>query len=395
MQAERTTATPRASDQAPTFAVGLGIYLHIPFCVSKCSYCAFSSMAGGGRTIEPYVESLHQEIDQRSMSVSGRTVQSIYFGGGTPSLLPPAALTGLLAHCRQAFAVASDAEITLEANPETVTAGRMEGYLRAGVNRVSMGVQSLDAHELATLGRPHTADRAMAAYAAIRRAGCGNVNLDLIYGVPGQTVEAWRATLTRTLDVGPDHLSAYALTPEPGTAIGVAVANGDVSLPSEDVIDRMEAVLWGAAEQFGLRRYEVSNYATPGAACRHNLLYWSCDDWLGFGASAHSHLAGHRSWNRFDPLDYMHGVGAHAGVEGTETLTAAQRINEAIAFGLRMVDGVPKARLSQRMGLDPWSLKAPRIAELVDHGLVEDDAHSLRLTPRGLAMADEIAVGLF
>jgi oxygen-independent coproporphyrinogen-3 oxidase len=343
----------------------------------------------------PYVETLHEEIDQRASLGANRTVQSVYFGGGTPSLLAPAALTGLLAHCQQVFEVASDAEITLEANPETVTSDRIDGYLNAGVNRISMGVQSLNVEELAELGRPHTPDRAIAAYSAIRRAGCRNISLDLIYGVPGQTVEGWRTTLTRTLDLGPDHLSAYALTPEPGTDIGIAVANGHLLLPPDELIERLETALSETVEQFGLHRYEISNYATPGAACRHNLLYWSCDDWLGFGASAHSHLAGHRWWNRFDPSEYLQGVREHASVEGTETLTVTQRINEAIAFGLRMVDGVPRARLIQRMGEDPWSLKTSRVAELVDQGLLENDAQTLRLTPRGLAVADAVSVALF
>lgn len=392
MPAERTHGD--ASEAAPS-DIPFGLYLHIPFCVSKCSYCAFSSVAGGGRLIDPYVETLHREIDQRSGSMAGRTVQSIYFGGGTPSLLAPTALAGLLAHCRRVFEVASDVEITLETNPETVTSARLDGYLNAGVNRISMGVQSLDAQELAELGRPHTADRPMAAYAAIRRAGCDNVNLDLIYGIPGQTVEGWRTTLTRTLDLGPQHLSAYALTPEPGTDIGTAVLSGRVALPSDELIERMETLLSETVERFGLRRYEISNYAVPGAACRHNLLYWSCDDWLGFGASAHSHRTGHRWWNRFDPMEYMQGVREHTCIEGTETLTATQRINEAMAFGLRLVDGIPRARLLQRMGHVPWSLKEPRVAQLVDQGLVENDAHTLRLTPRGLAVADAVAVALF
>lgn len=388
-------ALPNPSRQTPASDTRFGLYLHIPFCVSKCSYCAFSSIAGGSRLITPYVEALHEEIDQRAPLGANRSVQSVYFGGGTPSLLAPAALTGLLAHCRQVFDVAFDAEITLEANPETVTSDRIGGYLNAGVNRISMGVQSLNAEELAELGRPHTPDRAIAAYSAIRRAGCRNINLDLIYGVPGQTVAGWRTTLTRTLDLGPDHLSAYALTPEPDTDIGTAVANGRLLLPPDDQMERLETVLSETVEQFGLRRYEISNYATLGAACRHNLLYWSCDDWLGFGASAHSHLAGHRCWNRFDPSDYIEGVREHASVEGMEILTATQRMNEAIALGLRMVEGIPRALLIQRMGQDPWSLKTSRVADLVDQGLLENDAQTLRLTPRGLAVADAVSVALF
>lgn len=384
------------SHPAPQSAeTGFGLYFHIPFCVSKCSYCAFSSIAGGGRLIAPYVEALHRELNRFANLGAGRTVQSVYFGGGTPSLLSPAALTGLLAHCRQAFCLASDVEISLEANPETVTRDRIRGYLEAGVNRISLGVQSLNPEELAELGRPHTVERAIAAYQAVRQAGCCNVNLDLLYGLPGQTVERWRETLVRVLDLGPDHLSAYALTPEHGTEIGAAVTNGLLMLPADEVIDQQEAVLYQGVARAGLLRYEVSNYARPGATCRHNVLYWRCDDWLGFGASAHSHLAGHRWWNRFDAADYIEGVGQHASIAGMETLPLGQRINEALGFGLRMLDGVSRVRLTRRFGADPWILKARGLAQLVDWGLLQDDSQTIRLTPKGLALADPVAVSLF
>lgn len=384
------------SHPAPQSAeIGFGLYFHIPFCVSKCSYCAFSSIAGGGSLIAPYVEALHRELNRFANLGAGRTVQSVYFGGGTPSLLSPAALTGLLAHCRQAFCLASDVEISLEANPETVTRDRIRGYLEAGVNRISLGVQSLNSEELAELGRPHTVERAIAAYQAVRQAGCCNVNLDLLYGLPGQTVERWRETLVRVLDLGPDHLSAYALIPEHGTEIGTAVTNGLLMLPADEVIDQQEAVLYQGVARAGLLRYEVSNYARPGATCRHNVLYWRCDDWLGFGASAHSHLAGQRWWNRFDAADYIEGVGQHASIAGMETLPLGQRINEALGFGLRMLDGVSRVRLTRRFGADPWILKARGLAQLVDWGLLQDDSQIIRLTPKGLALADSVAVSLF
>jgi oxygen-independent coproporphyrinogen-3 oxidase len=390
-----TVITPNLSRPVTQSDTGFGLYFHIPFCVSKCSYCAFSSIAGGGRLIAGYVEALHQEVDRLSYLGAGRTVQSVYFGGGTPSLLAPPALTGLLAHCRQAFDVGSDAEITLEANPETVTYDRSRGYLDAGVNRISMGVQSLDPEELAELGRSHTGERAIAAYEAIRRADCRNINVDLLYGLPGQTVDGWRDTLARVLDLGPDHLSAYALTPEPGTEIGTAVASGRLMLPVDDVIERQETVLYQAVAQAGMRRYEISNYARPGSTSRHNPLYWRCDDWLGFGASAHSHLAGWRWWNHFDPVDYIHGVGQHASVAGMETLPLDQRISEALSFGLRILEGVSRLRLTRRFGADPWILKAEGLARLVDLGLLEDDSQTIRLTPTGLALADSVAVSVF
>lgn len=373
---------------------GFGLYIHIPFCVSKCAYCAFSSLAGGGRLIAPYIEALHQEVDRIAHRGAGRSVQSVYFGGGTPSLLAPTVLAGVLEHCRAAFSIASDAEITLEANPETVTEDRVRAYLDAGVNRVSMGVQSLQDQALIELGRPHTAGRAIAAAHAVRRAGCRNINLDLLYGLPGQTLDEWRHTLARTLDLDPDHLSAYALTPEPGTEIGGAVASGAVALPEADVIQQQEAILYNAVERAGFSRYEISNYAKPGRACRHNMLYWRCDDWIGIGASAHSHIAGRRWWNRFDPADYIQAGLGHSTIADTETLTPDQQVNETLAFGLRLVEGVSTRRINQRFGRAAWTAKAREITKLVAQGLVEQDDQAIRLTPRGREHADSVAVSL-
>jgi oxygen-independent coproporphyrinogen-3 oxidase len=352
-------------------------------------------MAGGGGLVEPYLKALHHEIETVAWIGTARTVQSVYFGGGTPSLLSPSALNSLLQRCGQAFDIAGDAEVTLEANPETVTETRIRSYLEAGVNRISMGVQSLDSAELVELGRPHTAERAMDAFRTIRRSGCSNINLDLLYGLPGQTLLGWRDTLSRALELGPDHLSAYALTPEPGTPIGAAVADGTLALASHDVIDGQERVLRDAIERAGLHRYEVSNYARPGRESRHNLLYWRCDDWIGIGASAHSHVSGHRWWNHFGPEEYIQRGGSGTVVAGREALTRDERINEALAFGLRTVEGVSRARFKARFGADPWTVKTPALAQLVDQGLLALDDRIIRPTTVGLAFADSVAVTLF
>jgi oxygen-independent coproporphyrinogen-3 oxidase len=352
-------------------------------------------MAGGGGLVEPYVRALHDEIESVAWIGAARTVQSVYFGGGTPSLLPPNALKSLLQHCGRAFDIACDAEITLEANPETVTEPRIRSYLEAGVNRISMGVQSLNSAELVGLGRPHTAERAMGAFHTIRRSGCSNINLDLLYGLPGQTVLGWRDTVARALELGPDHMSAYALTPEPGTPIGAAVADGSLALANHDVIDGQERVLQDAIERAGLHRYEVSNYAKPDHECRHNLLYWRCEDWIGVGASAHSHVSGHRWWNRFGPEEYIRSAGSGAVVAGHEALTRDERINEALAFGLRTVEGVSRARFKARFDADPWTAKTSALAHLVDQGLLVQDDGIIRPTTIGLAFADFVAVTLF
>lgn len=341
--------------------------------------------------MEPYIEAVRHEIDAHADTASGRMVDSLYLGGGTPSLLPPAAIAALLHHCRSRFRFSPDAEVTLEANPETVTPDRVGAWLDAGVTRVSMGVQSLDEQELATLDRAHTAHRAESAFKMIRAAGALNIGVDLLYGLPGQTVERWRETVHRALDLDAEHLSAYALIPEPGTPIGSAVAEGDMALPSDDLVLAQEAVLQEAVVQSGLERYEISNYAKPGFECRHNVLYWRCDDWLGFGASAHSHIQGQRWWNRFAPDDYMRGMAGGDPVDGRESLSVDQRLGETLAFGLRMVRGVPRQLFIERFGQDAWTAKGPGLGHLVEDGLLAGTRDTIRLTRRGLAFADSAA----
>jgi oxygen-independent coproporphyrinogen-3 oxidase len=380
-----------SSPRDQMYAPGFGLYIHVPFCVSKCAYCAFSSIAGAARMMQPYIDTVLREIDDRAFLGSGRSVDSLYLGGGTPSLLPPTEITRLLGHCREAFRFAAEAEVTLEANPETVTPERVSAWLDAGVTRVSMGVQSLDDRELVQLDRAHSARRAESAFRTIRAAGCRNAGVDLLYGLPGQPVDRWRETVQRALDLGAEHLSAYALIPEPGTPIGSAVSEGALALPSDDLILAQEEVLHDAVSRSGLERYEISNYAKPGFACRHNLSYWRCDDWLGFGASAHSHIQGQRWWNHFEPGDYIRGVTSGDAVEGRECLNRHQRLGETLAFGLRMVRGVPRQLVVDRFGRDVWTAKEAALRQLVDFGLLEDTREIIRLTSRGLALADSAA----
>jgi oxygen-independent coproporphyrinogen-3 oxidase len=375
----------------PHHEPAFGLYDHVPFCVSKCAYCAFSSMAGGAQLMAPYVAAVLREIDERASLAAGRIVTSLYLGGGTPSLLPPAAVASLVRECRRAFSVAADAELTIEANPETVTRARVDAWLDAGITRVSMGVQSLEDHELVSLSRPHTAARAVTAFRAFREAGVRNISVDLLYGLPEHTLEGWRDTVRGALDLDPEHLSAYALTPETGTPIGSAVFDGRLNLPEGDMVLAQEDALHDELSGSGLTRYEISNYAKPGFACRHNMLYWRCDDWLGFGASAHSHVRGRRWWNRFDAADYIQGIEGGDAVAGREELTADQRLGETLAFGLRMIRGVPRSLVVDRFGSDAWATRSNGLRKLLDLGLIEDTPQSIRLTARGLTFADSAA----
>jgi oxygen-independent coproporphyrinogen-3 oxidase len=289
------------------------------------------------------------------------------------------------------FVFAPDAELTIEANPETVTLERVTAWLEAGLTRVSMGIQAFQDEELLALNRPHNAARAGSAFRTIREAGARNISVDLLYGLPRQTVGEWRDTVRRALDLDPEHLSAYALTPETGTPIGSAVSDGRLHLPDGDMVLAQEDALHDELSRSGLTRYEISNYAKPGFACRHNTLYWRCDDWLGFGASAHSHVQGRRWWNRFGTTDYIQGIGCGDAVAGREQLTADQRLGETLAFGLRMIRGVSQSHVVERFGPDAWTARSNGMRELLDLGLIEDTTQCIKLTPRGLAFADSAA----
>ena len=407
----RTTVQPTLAERP------FGVYIHIPFCVSKCSYCAFSALSGAHGLMASYVEGVHREIEayNRRGVFAGRTASTLYFGGGTPSLAAPAAIRALIAHCRLAFSLASDAEITLETNPETVSYDRLRAFLDAGVTRISLGVQSLDPHELVNLRRAHTADRVVRVFEQARQAGCTNLNVDLIYGIPGQSHDTWRNTLTGALALHPDHLSAYALTPETGTPFGTAIEDGRTWLPPDEDIETLETILHDALRAKGFGRYEISNYARVGAphrmlkpddarvtpparpdfACRHNVLYWSCDDWLGIGASAHSHRDGQRWWNHFDPIDYLREGQSDGWAAGQESLDRTHQMAEALAFGVRMIEGVDGERLHARIGLDPWEQYGQTIERLIATGLIEAGRPMLRLTTRGLALADTVGAAFF
>ncbi|MGH2726197.1 MAG: radical SAM family heme chaperone HemW, partial [Actinomycetota bacterium] len=285
-------AEPRIEPRAEVahLAPAFGIYVHIPYCISRCPYCDFNTYVGIEDTAPAYVDALLREADAWSARASGRTAGSIFVGGGTPSLLDPPLMRALLDGLRRAFAVEPDAEVTIEANPETVDVSRLRAFRDAGVNRISFGAQSFRPHVLATLGRAHTAGRTVAAVREARAAGFDNLNLDLIYGTPGETLDDWRISLERAVALEPEHLSAYALTIEEGTAFGADVASGRMPGPDEDdQAEKYERAL-DLLSEAGYEHYEISNWARPGFACRHNLVYWTQGEYAGLGAGAHGHI---------------------------------------------------------------------------------------------------------
>lgn len=343
-----------------------GVYVHIPFCIVRCAYCDFNAYADAGHLKNVYVAALRKEISARA---DGGKVATVFFGGGTPTELDPGQLRDLLVLIRDSFELEPDSEITTEANPESVDSRVFEQILEAGFNRVSIGVQSTAPHVLKSLGRVHSAEKAMEALRDARAAGFAHVNADLIFGTPGESTEDWRQSLDDVISTEVDHVSAYALTIEQGTPLATWIDRGEARAPDEDdQADKYEIARTTLGEA-GFERYEVSNWSRRGARCQHNMIYWSGGDYFGFGAGAHSHFAGRRSWNVRSLQAYIDLV-PHAE-DSFESLDQQTRTEEAAVLGLRLAEGLDRSEFLQRWGVDPverWSLEFsdPSIAQLVE-----------------------------
>ncbi len=366
-----------------------GLYVHCLFCLRRCPYCDFNVAIYREDRVGPFVAALAAELGRYAgLPWAGRVpAVSLFFGGGTPSLLPPDALGELIAAARLRLGLQPDAEVTLEANPEDLAAERLAAFRAAGVTRLSLGVQSLDDALLRRLGREHTAEMARAAYAAARRAGFANVSVDLLYGCPGQDLATWRATLAEILGWGPEHLSAYALTLEPGTAFGRRPPPG---LPDDAVTTAQFERLCERASAAGLERYEISNFARPDFRSQHNLLYWRRGDYLGLGPGAHAALGATRFGNERSQTRYRATLAAGRWpIAWTERLTPAQVRGERIVLGLRLAEGIPRAWLESHFADAPG-----RLDRVLDRyrtaGLLTERDDRLALTPRGVLLSDSL-----
>ncbi len=381
------------SARAGLLEIPFGLYIHVPFCASRCGYCDFNTYTaaelGPGASQHDYVDSVLAELRLVRLVLAPElpVVRTVFFGGGTPTLLPAEHLAAMLDEIRAEFPVAPDVEITVEANPESVTRASFARLVRAGVNRVSLGMQSAVPHVLDVLDRQHTPGQALRAAQDAREAGLDRVSLDLIYGTPGESDEDWQTSLDSALSVGVEHLSAYALIVEPGTALARRVAMGTLDAPDDDVLaDRYEQADRTLAVA-GLGWYEVSNWTTsPGGQCRHNQLYWAGGNWWGIGPGAHSHIGGARWWNRKHPAAYASALsGGASPAHGSELLDAAQRRTEAIMLGLRTRTGIALDVLSDH--------GQQRAEEAVTYGLLDRDAYAddrAALTLRGRLLADAV-----
>lgn len=371
----------------------LGIYVHIPFCVQKCAYCHFA--IDPGRPTDPrrdrYLGALTAEIG----TSPGGVADTIYFGGGTPSLVPPPQIAALIASLRHRYIIAADTEVTLEANPKDLDAPGYAALLRAGVTRLSLGVQSFDNAVLREMFRDHTGDDATTAVHAARASGFSNLSMDLILGWPGETRERFLASLRRLLDLRPDHVSLYVLETDGKSVIAHRAQEGTLHLPDDDLV----ADLFHEAEDLmagaGIQAYEISNFARPGFESRHNLKYWDDGPFHAYGMSAHGFEAGVRNWNEATFGSYCAAIEGHGTARaGQRVLSPRERLEEAAMTGLRVRSGIDRARFRERHGVDIMQPFGAALRPSIDAGLLSVDDNFVRLTRRGVLMSSEVLAAL-
>ncbi len=363
------------------------LYLHVPFCAAKCQYCAFYSEAGSAAKMKDYVEAVLTELKfsvaEIEKSHSNVAPNTIFFGGGTPSILPTRLMERILKGLRRVLLLERVREWTIECNPSTVSADKANLFRAFGVNRVSMGVQSLDDGLLSTLGRVHSVKAAVESYEKLRSANFDNINLDLMFGLPGQTLEHWRTTLRQAMELQPEHISTYCLILEEDTPFWSLLQQGLIK-PDEELELKMYELGIEMLTTAGYRQYEISNFAKPGRECAHNIAYWEGKDYIGLGPSACSTI-GARRWQNVSDIDrYVESLKTGQPTIGfEETLTDELRASERVAFGMRMNAGVPADLVRKR-----WD---KQIAELLSAELVQWRNNRLQPTKRGILFADEIA----
>jgi oxygen-independent coproporphyrinogen-3 oxidase len=410
---------PRAlSLRAPAGRPGargpISLYVHVPFCATKCPYCDFNTYSRIESLMPGYVGAVANELRTWATLLGAPEVVTVFFGGGTPSYLPDGDLAGLVETIRRSFDVADDAEITAEANPDDCNRQRLASMRSAGINRLSIGVQALDDDLLRVLGRRHGSAEAVEAFGRARQAGFDNVSIDLMFGLPRQTMPQWTATFERALALGPDHVSMYGLTVEPGTPFAIDVAAGRLSSPDGDLAADMYEYAIDRMAQLGYRHYEISNWALPGRESRHNLAYWRNAAYLGAGPGAHSYLGDCRFADMKSPREYvrrasalavdsftgappasswrsavetMHSVGV---VESLEPVDSPLEMAETMMMGLRLDEGIDAELFMRRFGATLEAVYAEPIRELTGLGLLESDGAGLRLTRRGRLLGNEV-----
>ncbi|MCH8186760.1 MAG: radical SAM family heme chaperone HemW [Chloroflexi bacterium] len=384
-----------------------GLYVHIPFCKTKCPYCDFNTYARIEDLVPRYVDALQAEISLWGALLHHPPLETVFFGGGTPSYLPADRIVAILEAIRGSFGVSAGAEVSLEANPGDLTPAKLDALRRVGINRLSIGVQSLDDRLLEALGRRHSAADARRSYHTAVDAGFDNVSIDLMYGLPHQTLTGWRDTLDGIISLGPPHVSMYCLTLEQGTPLAQWVQLGKVPEPDPDLAADMYEMAEERMGQRGYRHYEISNWAKPGFPSRHNLIYWRNQPFLGVGPGAHSYLGGFRFANLKSPREYIERLDSRpplpkasspmseriAGVPVVDTVEAIGprlEMAETMMMGLRLDTGIISEDFARRFGRSPAEVYPDDVADLAAVGLLEDSDGALKLTPRGRMLGNEV-----
>ena len=371
------------------------LYIHIPFCVSKCPYCSFVSWPGMDGLYQRYVAALLREAEWLGQNTSVPPLSTLFLGGGTPTILAGQELAAIVTACKELFGFTNQAEISIEANPKTIDPAKLTLLRRSGINRLSIGVQSLHDTELHLLSRPHSADDAITAVRLARTAGFDNISLDLMYGIPGQDHKSWQQTLELALSLAPDHLSLYELTVEQGTPYYQQLEQRLLYLPPEEELAAMDQITATLCRQAGLAQYEISNYARSGYKCRHNINYWQNGPYLALGAGAVACLEGRRQQKTRDPRLFCEQIeSGQSVVQEEECLDPAASFRETVIMGLRMNQGVSKERLRKRYEMELNDCYGNTLSRLVDQGLLEMTATHLRLTARGRSFANQVMAEL-
>ncbi len=380
-------AADRASGKVVSASSGIGIYVHIPFCEKKCFYCDFYSLENHSQRGQ-FVDAIVQEIALFSETHTRLAADTIFFGGGTPSLLTPAELERILTAIHKAFELSNEPEFTIECNPGAIDRKYISDYRSLGANRLSFGVQSFFEDELKFLSRIHDSEDAVDAIGLARELGYENINIDLIYALPGQSEERLLANLEKAFSLVPDHISAYSLIVEPGTPLSASVAKGEVTPAQESTQAEMYEHVMDSMKAHGYSHYEVSNYARPGFECRHNLKYWNAEEYAGFGPSAHSYIRGERWWNVSSLANYIAALkSSEVPVSAKETLTRSQMLDEYLLLHLRQ--GVlDQSELADRFG---FTIDSGLATEIAAAGYCRIKGGKLLLTRKGFTVSDEIA----
>ncbi|AGF77682.1 putative oxygen-independent coproporphyrinogen III oxidase [Desulfocapsa sulfexigens DSM 10523] len=365
------------------------LYIHIPFCSAKCSYCSFNSYAGLEGLQSRYVECLCAEMENVASSGGVESLKTVFLGGGTPSVLPGDLSGKIITTYRNCFSAMQDVEISMEINPGTVDMAKLDFLHVAGVNRISFGVQSFIDKELRSIGRIHTAEEAVVAVSMAGNAGYENVSLDLMYGLPGQTTASWHQSLETAISLGVKHLSLYQLTVEEGTPLQQMMYGGTIQLPGEDELAAMDNITRKLTDSAGLRQYEISNYAKTGYQCRHNITYWENNEYLGVGAGAVSCVRRSRKRNIADPVEYCDRIEAGKSVViEEENLDIEASFRETVIMALRLNSGFSLPGLTERYGINALDYYGATLENLIRDGFVEQHAGMIALTDRGRGFAN-------